>query len=157
MTEQPKRQVPQNELDLALLTTDSVWGKPDVSQELKDNLSTYRKIIVENPDGSKTEGYTKESLWGVLNYYTRDMRLANLDRFQEDYVKHYIDLAGDCLQEGLKRAFIISLSRAATILELSQSRMGFLRKRLGTLSTESYTEQKEPPQRSFFGMAKKKS
>ena len=146
-----RRAAPKNELDLALMTTDAVWGKPEVSSELRDVLNKYYKVMKE--DGS--EGYSKQSLWGLLSFYTRDMRLSNLNMQQMDYCRHYIDLAGDCLQEGLTRPFIISLSRAATILELSQSKGGFLRKRLSTLTSESFHGGGEPPKRNFFGKTKK--
>ena len=152
MSEEYRRTTPQNELDLALMTTDAVWGKPDVPQELRDLLDRYFKVI--NSKGE--EGYTKRSLWSSLSYYTRDMRLANLNHDQLAYVKHYYDLAGDCLQENVFRGFIIALSRAATVLELSQSRGGFLRKRMGTLTHESFSEEREPQKRSFFGGKNKK-
>lgn len=146
-----RRSAPQNELDLALMTTDAVWGKPEVSEELRAILN--KQYMTTNEKGET--GYTIKSLWGLLGYYTRDFRLANLNNAQLEYTKHYIDLAGDCLQENLIRPFLISLSRAATILELSQSRGGFLRKRMGTLTSESFTEQKEPQKRNFFGGNKK--
>lgn len=148
-----KRQTPQNELDLAFMTTNAVWGNPEVSPELKQVLNKYYKT--KNEDG--TEGYTVQSLWGLLSFYTRDMRLSNLTEMKLDYCNHYINLAGDCLQEGLIRPFIIALSRAATILELSQSKGGFLRKRLSTITSESFHEEREPPKRNFFGGKKNNS
>jgi len=147
-----RRTTPQNELDLALLTTDSVWGKREVSPELQNALSKYYKVKAD--DG--TEGFTKESLWGLLSFYTRDMRLSNLNQTQLEYCTHYINLAGDCLQENLIRPFIIALSRSATVLELSQSKGGFLRKRLTTLTSESSHTELEPPKRNFFGKTKTK-
>jgi len=147
-----RRTTPQNELDLAMMTTDSVWGKPEINPELQEILNTFYKI--KNADG--TEGYTAKSLWSLLSFYTRDMRLANLDFQQMEYCMHYINLAGDCLQEGLIRPFAIALSRAATMLELSQSKGGFLRKRQGTLTSEHYSGEKEPPKRNFFGGSKRK-
>jgi len=150
--EEYRRTTPTNELDLALMTTDAVWGKPEVSPELRKVLSRYTKIKTE--DGE--EAYTMDSLWGLLGFYTRDMRLSNLNHEQMVYCIHYINLAGDCLQEGLVRPFIISLSRAATVLELSQSKGGFLRKRLSTITSESYHEEREPPKRNFFGKTKDK-
>jgi len=146
-----RRTTPQNELDLALMTTDAVWGKPEVSPELKQVLNKYYKTKGENGE----DGYTVQSLWGLLSFYTRDMRLSNLNMDQMRYCNHFINLAGDCLQEALIRPFIISLSRAATVLELSQSKGGFLRKRMSTLTSESFHEEKDPPKRNFFGKSKK--
>lgn len=150
--EEYRRTTPQNELDLALMTTDAVWGKPEVSPELRAVLNKHYKT----KDDSGKEGYTVQSLWGLLGFYTRDMRLGNLNITQMEYCNHYINLAGDCLQENLVRPFIISLSRAASVLELSQSKGGFLRKRLSTLTSESFHEEREPTKRNFFGKTKKK-
>lgn len=143
---------------MALLTTDAVWGKPEVSPELKRKLAKFNSVkIFDEITGEEKEGYTESSLWGLLSFYTRDMRLANLNLIQQNRCEHYIDLAGDLLQSGLTKPFIIALSRAATTLELSQSRGGFLRKRLTTITSESYKEEKEPAKRNFFGKTKNNS
>ena len=147
-----RRTTPLNELDLALMTTDAVWGRPDVPPELREALARYFKVKTQ--DGQ--EGYTMKSLWGLLGFYTRDMRLSNLNYESLKYCEHYINLAGDCLHENLIRPFIIALSRSATILELSQSRGGFLRKRLSTITSEQFKEEREPPKRNFFGGKKQK-
>jgi len=153
MSEEERRRIsPQSELDLALMTTDAVWGKPEVSPELKTILNKYYRT----KDEKGQVGYTTQSLWGLLSYYTRDLRLSNLNKEQMDYVKHFYDLAGDCLQEGLIRPFIICLSRSATILELSQSKGGFLRKNLRTKSEEFTKTEIEPPKRRIFGGGKNK-
>lgn len=152
--EKYKRQSPQTELDLALMTTDALWGRPEVSPELKNRLNKLYKTT--DKDGK--EGYEAQSLWGLLSYYTRDMRLANLSVMngEFEYVKYFIDLAGDCLQEGLTRPFVIALSRAATVLELSQSKGGFLRNRQRTQSFETRTSELNPPNRKIMGSGKKK-
>lgn len=142
-----RRATPQNELDFVLMTTDSVWGRPDVSNELKQILS--RRFLEVDDEGKA--GYTYKSLWGLLGYYSRDMRLSNLSTIsgEFEYCKYYIDLAGDCLQEGLVKPFLIALSRAATILELSQSKGGFLRRKMGTIRHEQISE--EVPKKKLFG------
>jgi hypothetical protein len=66
------------------------------------------------------------------------MRLANLSKDELRYCQHFIDLAGDLLQDGKRTAFVIGLSRAVTVLELSQSKGGFLRKRFGTFTKEEH-------------------
>lgn len=148
-----RRQQPVNELDLALMTTDAVWGRPEVPPELKEILNKF--YASKTNDGK--EGFTIKSLWGLLGFYTRDMRLSNINREEKLFCSHFIDLAGDCLQENLVRPFIIALSRAATQLELAQSKGGFLRRRLTTLTAEHFTEEKEPPKRSLFGKKKDRS
>jgi len=149
-----RRSVPQSELDLVLMTTDSVWGKSDVSQEIRDKLNRYYKT--KDKDG--VEGFDVQSLWGLLGYYTRDMRLSNLSVIQGDYeeAKYYLDLAGDFLHAEMIEPFIICLSRVATILELSQSKGGFLRRRMGTFTQESSHQEMEPPKKNLFGVGKNK-
>lgn len=149
-----RRTSPTNELDLSLMTTDSVWGKPEVSQELKTRLN--RQFLANNEEGK--EETVIESLWGLLGFYTRDMRLANLSQFngEVEYCRIYLDLANDLLQNGNTEPFIIALSRVATMLELSQSKNGFLRKNINTFRQETMTGELEPKKKSLFGGAGKK-
>ena len=144
-----RRIVPQTDLDLQMLTTDSVWGKAEVPQELRDKMNKY--FMEMNENGEKV--VTKESLWGLLGFYTRDMRLANLTVKDGEmaYVQYYIDLANDFLQADMIEPFLISLSRAATRLELSQSKVGFLRKQMNTFYEEKTHRELEPPKKSLFG------
>jgi hypothetical protein len=81
------------------------------------------------------------------------MRLGNLSTFDNELnaCRHYINLANDLLDSDLEEPFLVSLSRAACILETSQSKGGFLRRQLNTLRQEHYSENKEVPQKSFFG------
>lgn len=156
MSEERKsiRVLPQSELDLALMTTDAVWGKTEVNQELMERLNKY--YLAKDEEG-KT-GYTIKSLWSLLGYYTRDMRLANLNPWMGEvaYAQYYLDLAGDFLQAEMVEPFIIALSRVATILELSQSKGGFLRRRMGTFTQEALHGDIEPPKKNLFGAGKKK-
>ena len=69
-----KRVLPQSELDFHLMTTDGVWGKNEISPELKAKLTRY--YLEKDKDGKDT--VTTDSLWNLLGFYTRDMRLANL-------------------------------------------------------------------------------
>lgn len=154
MTEETKqfRTMPQNELDYSLMTTDSVWGKSEVPNELKSRLDKYYSKL--NEDGSQT--VDKESMWGLLGFYTRDMRLANLNVFTGElsYCQYFLDLANDFLQAEMIEPFLISLSRVATMLELSQSKGGFLRRKMNTFTQEKI-DKSEPPKKSLFGGHKK--
>jgi len=149
-----RRTTPQSDLDLAFMTTDSVWGKPEIAQELKQRLN--KQFITHDVDGK--QGYTVESMWGLLGFYTRDMRLANLSQFngEVNYCQYYLDLANDFLQSGFIEPFLISLSRVATMLELSQSKGGFLRRNSNTLRTENMHGEMEPPKKNLFGGNKPK-
>lgn len=150
--EQP-RSLPSNELDLNLMLTNSVWGRTEVPQELKDKLNTFYAGYDEK--GNKV--VTKSSLWGLLGFYTRDMRLGNLSSYDNElqFCRYMIDLAGDYLQVDMYEPFIICLSRAATLLETSQSKGGFLRKTMNTLRQESISQTLDPPKKGFFGGKKK--
>ena len=153
--EESMRAVPQSDLDLNLMITDAVWGKAEVSPELKSRLNQY----YSTKDEKGKEKITIQSLWGLLGYYTRDMRLANLSKWDGElaYVSYYIDLAGDFLQAGMLEPFLISLSRAATRLELSQSKGGFLRKTMNTFRREDIKGEINPPKKSLFGGQKKQT
>lgn len=150
------RSVPHSDLDMNLMLTNSVWGNPEVSSDLREHLTKYYS------DGSKDEdgnlNVTKRELWGLLSFYTRDIRLANLSRIDNELqtCRYFLNLAGDLLQVNMVEPFLISLSRAATILETSQSKGGFLRKMMNTLRQEHYKQEIEPPKKSMFGGQKKK-
>lgn len=144
-----RRSVPQSDLDFNLMTTDPVWGSQGIDETLKEKLK--RATLRYDEHGEPV--YDKEELWGLLNFYTRDMRLANLSKFDGEitYVKYYLDLAGDFLQSDMIQPFIICLSRAATVLELSQSKNGFLRRRMNTFTQEQFKQEMEPPKKKLFG------
>lgn len=141
------KKIPENTLDFNMELLNPVWGKEEyISDDLKDKLSKI--TYYEKPDGTIVAD--KQSLYGILSHYTRDMRLANIDRAQLVYCSYYIDLAGDFLQVDMVEPFLICISRSATQLELSQSRDGFLRKRQTTLTTEEYKKELEPGKKSLL-------
>ena len=160
--EQQQRQVPASELDFNLMTTDSVWGKSSVPEGLKARLNRYylkrdsRGKPLFDQKGNLIGDTT--SLWSLLGFYTRDLRLGNLGYWNGEiqYAQYFLDLANDLLQAEMTQPFLIALSRVATLLELSQSKNGFLRRRMGTLTTESMSGDMEPPKKSLFGSQKKK-
>jgi len=143
---------PQTDLDLNLMLTNSVWGRTEVPPELKARLTKYYAGVDE--DGKPN--ITKESLWGLLGFYTRDMRLGNLGFFDNELqtCRYMIDLANDFLTVDMIEPFLVSLSRAATILETSQSKGGFLRRITNTLRQEHITQNIEPSKKSVLGGAK---
>lgn len=147
------RDVPHSEIDLQMQMTNPEWGHK-VPDELKEKLSKI-KGYVKNKDGTHT--VVKEELWGLLSFYTRDVRLGNLSTFlgEVEYCRYYLDLASDILREGYVDPFMTCLSRVATVLELSQSRGGFLRKQNNTIRQEHSREEGEPKKRGFFGSNKK--
>jgi hypothetical protein len=135
------------------MTTNSVWGGMEVSEELRTRLNKIYKA--RDQEGKDID--IIESLWGLLGYYTRDMRLGNLSEWngELEYCKYHLDLAGDFLQTGMIEPFIICLSRVATVLELSQSKRGFLRSKQNTFTHEQITGEIEPPKSRLLGIKRK--
>jgi len=149
MTDDMQRSLPTNELDLNLMLTNAVWGRPEVSKELKDRLM---KLHATTDNEGKLQ-VTRGSLWGLLGFYTRDLRLANLSEWNNEIqtCRYMIDLAQDYLSENMVEPFIIALSRAVNIMETSQSKGGFLRKQMNTLTQKHVSQSLEPPKKGFFG------
>lgn len=140
----PKKQMrapPINELDLQLMTTDGVWGKPEVTTELINLL--------------KKEGKT-DLLWAYTGIYTRDLRLGNLSENTGElfYVRYFYDLALDFLVAGYPEPCIKCLSLGATVTESSHAKGGFFRKLMNTFRQESVTTNIEPPKKGLFGSNK---
>lgn len=158
-----KRTMPQSELDFHLMTTNAVWGEPQVNVDLQERL---RKVFLKRDEKGKPL-YDKDgklignttSLWGMLGFYTRDMRLANLALWNGEvqYVQYFLDLANDLLQADMLDAFIIALSRSATLLEISQSKGGFLRRQMNTITQQHLSGEMEAPKKKLFGGNEKKN
>lgn len=156
------RTLPHSELDLNLMLTDSVWGRADLNPELADRLKKYFSVRNEKGDQIFNEQgqplVTKESLWDLLGFYTRDMRLGNLSWIDNELnvCRYFINLANDFLTVDQIEPFLVALSRAATILETSQSKGGFLRRTQNTLYQHQTRQEMEPPKKRFMGGSKDK-
>lgn len=133
---------PYNELDMHYKTTNPSWGR-EVTQYL-DAALTRLKI----PFGKKTG--VEEKGWELLAYYTRDLRLANLNMMEMVYCQNWLNIAGDCLRLGYGKSFVTALSRVITVTELSQSKGGFLRRRMGTFTQEKISKD-EPGSKNLLG------
>lgn len=164
-----KRQIPQNDLDLNLMTINTEWGSTNIPLELQEKLSENLYEFVKDSDGNliKNENnmpailvidgkpvINKKALWQLLGFYTRDIRLGNLSKKELDYCQYYLDLANDDLRCDFTKAFLISLSRAVTILELSQSKKGFLRKVMQTVFEHKTNVSNDSKKRNLFGLNK---
>ena len=150
--------IPQSDLDYNMQLTNTVWGSDAITPELKEILS--KDYFLTDKEGKVINDQNgqpllkRESLWAIHNYYTRDLRLGNLNRtdpMEFKYCVYYLDLAGDFLKTEFPEPFMICIARLATILELSQSRGGFLRKEQNTLRQEARSELLEPSKKSLFG------
>lgn len=143
------RKIPMNDIDAQMMTVNPEWGM-DIAPELRSALKVIGEDLEDRTDG-KIQLQSKQ-LWGLLTYYTRDVRLGNLDKEKEIIANDWLNFSGDALRLGMVRSFLTSLSRVITMLELSQSRGGFLRKRLGTFTQEHYNEFSEKNQKKgLFG------
>jgi hypothetical protein len=145
------RNTPLNELDMQMILTEPQWGNVGISQELKQRLQSISRETIEGSNVISTQ-----DLWGLLDFYTRDLRLGNLSTMngEVNYCRYYLDLAGDCLREGYYRSFVKCLSLTVTVLEISQSRGGFLRTKQSTIRKENIYEEREPKKTSLFGKQK---
>lgn len=155
-----RRIMPQSGLDFNMMLTDTMWGSQQISAQIRDKIQHRQenlKLISQIGKGVLPAEVEKAASWELLSFYTRDLRLANLNVLtgELNYCQHYIDLAGDLLREGYIEAFATALARAATVLELSQSKGGFLRRRQNTLTTESLSGEVEAPKKKLlFGGGK---
>ena len=161
--QQFRRTTPQSDLDYNMLITDPTWGTAELSPELKKVLARSYQVEAKDKDGNVSQVSLQSVAWDMLNYYKRDLRLANLNAGknplimnEQFYCEYYLDLAGDFLEVKMYRPFIICLRRVATKLELSQSRNGFLRRQLQTFRQEHITQDLNPPKKGLFGFGGKK-
>lgn len=151
-----RRAVPSNELDLTMMTINSVWGQDDIPKHTLELLNKYFSVTDDN--GQKK--VVIRSRWNTLGWMSRDLRLGNLAsnpvNNEMGYVEYFMVLANDMLNSGMIETFLDLLARIASKIELSQSKGGFLRKRINTFTQESYKQELEPPKKSLFGTNKKK-
>lgn len=147
--------LPESSLDLTLMFTNSEWGKENgIPAELKSALN--KRFFFKDKDGK--EQTIDRSSWGLLGFFTRDFRLGNLDGHGVRYCEHYSELASELLDLGFIDPFVISLSRVATKLELSQSKAGFFRKQSSTITQERISRGNlEPTTKGLFQQKTKKT
>lgn len=141
-----RRIMPQSGLDFNMMLTDTMYGSQQIGAQLSRKVKT--RTDEEDPDRAEA--------WELLSFYTRDLRLSNIGEREIVYCQHYIDLAGDCLREGYMEAFAKALALAATVLELAQSKGGFLRKRQNTLTQENVSGELESPKKRLLFAGKKR-
>lgn len=168
MAEEEKRLLPRSELEFNLLMSNTVWGSSQINPELKEKLiesSGYydykrdkegKLLLDDKGEPIKVYYVEKKGLWALLGFYTRDLRLGNLSTWNGELAtcNHYLNLANDFLQADMIKPFLISLSRVASILELSQSKGGFFRRRLNTFTQEHFNTEMEPKKKTLFGKSK---
>lgn len=148
-------QTPINDLELQYLTTQPAWGRESTKALHKNTQLRFRDTKEKFYKGEELTQEDHDSMWELLSFYTRDLRLGNLNPLTQEYeyCVYWINLAGDLLQEGCVKSFLSALKRAVTIIEVSQSKGGFLRKRNATRTMEQRYEamKNDPSTRGIFG------
>lgn len=137
-----KRIVPTNALDWQAMTTDTMWGAPSITQQIR----------IKVQDRANLAGDPKDA-WELLSFYTRDFRLANLSSVmgEVEFCQKHVVFSHDLLSSGMSESFATALARAATMLELSQSKGGFLRRRQNTITSENLTGELDKKKKLLFG------
>lgn len=151
-----KKFYPTSDIDLQLLLTDNLWGSRELVN-LDLILKKYKYQLVEGEKAGDKKILLKESenLWNMLEFFTRDLRLGNLDNAELFLVRYDLDLATDLLNMGCHRSFITCLSRVASVLETSQSKGGFLRKIIQSIfkhETKEISEYQGGQKKGFLGI-----
>lgn len=121
----------------------------------KNELVDTKGNLITNDQNQPVIVDAKESSWGLLSYYSRDLRLGYLKddiiKNEVEYCQYYLDLAGDCLRLGYPKAFETALRRCITRLELSQSRDGNLRKDMITINQKIDQTINKPKKKGLLG------
>jgi hypothetical protein len=155
MTKEEDSYVPENNIELSMLYTNPVWGS---DQEINDSFRdrTTKTVQFVNSETGQVVRTTEDKLWEQLQFFTRDLRLGNLTSAEMRSCEYYLNFASDTLKEKYVDAFIVALSKVATMIELSQSRGGFLRKRLNTFTKENRESFEAPKKNGLFHQSKNK-
>jgi hypothetical protein len=138
--------MPYDKLEFQAQLINPTYGIPsEYSQHAKDNM----KVPDEN-------GEIENLLANMNIIFKRDVRFGFLKRLHNEvnYVQEFIDFGSDLLSWKLKRSAATCITRAATVLEVSQSENGNLRKELNTFTKKSSTEIKEAKDNSLWGGSK---
>jgi hypothetical protein len=123
----------------------------------KSQLVNTKGEVITNDQDKPVLIDAKESSWGLLSYYNKDLRLGYLhsgkinESNEVEYCQHYIDIAGDCLRLGYHKSFVTALTRAITRIELSQSRDGNLRKDMITIKQDISQSINKPKKKGLLG------
>lgn len=144
---------PSNDVDLFIYTTDPAWCTEDINTDFEQVLRDENGKPVLDREGNPIVVF---SFWHSLRFIKRDLRLGNIDpRFDDiEWMENRIQLAQNLimLRNGaFKHLAPMSIIPVIAIIELSQSRKGFLRKNFRTFSFKSESEDKTRASGGFFG------
>lgn len=147
---------PYNELELQYATLQSAWGREysgELYAKVQRSIQEAEYVLDEKTGQIMLVKIDKEPIIQLHEIFTRDLRLGNLsDLFGEvEKCQEWLLIANDCLHNNLFESYMLSMARVISILEISQSRSGFLRKRLGTIRTENIKSDVTPSKNRFLG------
>jgi hypothetical protein len=180
--QQPK---PSNDIDLQAMTTFPHISSDYMSDRVRNKFREYSYVLesveehyvelcpvtgaeipcsrsVERPkrdaNGEPLIQVTRDN-WANMELFTQDFRLGNLSGRELFVARYNIDLCSDiltALPASFNKPALISLERAVSVVETSQSKGGFLRQLFNTFFQHSSLKEDAPTKRNFFGMGKKK-
>lgn len=160
---QSKAPKPSNQIDLQAITTFPHISSDYMSDAVRNKFRLYRLtiddngIVVKDSNGNPTYEIVRD-FWANMELFTQDMRLGNLNKDESFYARFHTDLAVDiltALPESFSKAALISFERATSVLEISQSKNGFLRRMFNTFFQNVSSKEEFQTKRSFFGLGKK--
>lgn len=148
---------PTNEIDLQAMTTMPFISSDYMSDRVRNLFREFSADIDEN--GKITKINITKDYWALMEIYTQDFRLGNLNKDELEYFNYHMNIASDILTtmpENFNRCALFHIQRAVAIMESSQSKGGFLRRLFNTvIQNLSQKDESEPPRRNFFGLGKK--
>jgi hypothetical protein len=165
--QQTKAPRPSNELDFQQQMLD-----PFISSEYVDPsfANKFREFIILKDDkgepildaNGQMQVTINKDLWGILQMFTRDWRLGNIDKREEAVaIRHFLDLTTDILVtlgDEFREPALMCFERALCVNETSQSKGGFVRRMSNTFfHNTKNVEENSKQKRNFFGFGKKVS
>jgi len=158
---------PNTDLDFQQSLTDPFISTPFVDKGFTDKFKEFEYKsdkegeIILNEDGTP-KLYLKEDLFSVLQMFTRDWRLGNINMREEAvYIRHHLDLTSDILinlGDDFRKSALMCFERALAVNETSQSKGGFLRKILNTFihKQSGMDDENNKNKRNFMGLGSRK-
>lgn len=140
------RHIPESPLDASWQMTNPAWGRSEVPKFLRDRLSKAKEGTFFDADGN-AYAPNREGMWEMLGFFTRDLRLGYLTGPEAREAREWLEIASTCIAEDLPESFFLSLSKVISMVEISQSRNGNLRRTQKTNRQEQSVSYEEPPKR----------
>ena len=144
---------PSTDTDLFIYTVDPAWSTESINTDFEQPLLDAAGNPVLDEHRNPVLVF---SFWHSLRFIKRDLRLGNIDPKIDaiEWMEMRVQLAQNLLMfrgGAFKRLAPMALAPVIAILELSQSRKGFVRKNFRTFSFKSENEDKSRASGGFFG------